>query len=305
MNDDALHGVYGVPPIGLVAVARGARQLSPLVPGADDLGAALPGSYSSIAMVAPPGTVERRCAIALALRALKPGGDFVIMAPNDKGGTRLRKELEACGCEVEQTSKAHHRICTGVRGDALIDIEEAIAAGALQPIEGTAFWSQPGVFSWDRLDPGSAMLAAHVPLLKGRGADLGCGIGLLALQVLVSRDVTRLDLVDIDARAIAAARRNVGDERAHFHWADVAAGGLALAGLDFVVMNPPFHHAGTEDKSLGAAFVRRAAQLLRPGGVCWLVANRHLPYEAALAPLFKTVRLHHEGEGYKVYEAVK
>lgn len=303
MSDDDL--VYGMVPGLLAEVPAGARQVSPLIPGADDLSEAPPESCSSMVMMAPPGTVERRYAIALALRALVPSGSFVVMAPKDKGGSRIAGELEAFGCAVEQTSKAHHRICSGVRPDQLIGIDEAIAAGAQQLVEGTTLSSQPGVFSWDRFDPGSALLATRLPQLKGRGADLGCGIGLLALRVLGSPDVTRLDLVDIDGRAIAAARRNVSDARAQFHWADVAGGDLTLDGLDFVVMNPPFHHAGTEDKSLGAAFIRRAAKVLRKGGACWLVANRHLPYETALAGHFKAVRLAHEGDGFKVYEAIK
>ena len=36
----------------------------------------------------------------------------------------------------------------------------------------------------------------------------------------------------------------------------------ALQDLDFVVMNPPFHDGGTEDRSLGEAFIRRAAAVL-------------------------------------------
>ena len=100
-----------------------------------------------------------------------------------------------------------------------------------------------------------------------------------------------------------AARRNVTDTRAHLHWADAADGQPPLADLDFVVVNPPFHDAGTEDKGLGQAFIRQAARALRTGGACWLVANRHLPYEAVLKSAFKSVRLDHESGGYKVYEA--
>ena len=78
-----------------------------------------------------------------------------------------------------------------------------------------------------------------------------------------------------------------------------------LNGLDFVVMNPPFHNAGSEDKKLGQAFIQSAANILRPGGACWLVANRHLPYEAALTSAFKSVRLDFESGGFKIYEAHK
>jgi 16S rRNA (guanine1207-N2)-methyltransferase len=70
-------------------------------------------------------------------------------------------------------------------------------------------------------------------------------------------------------------------------------------------MNPPFHDAGHEDRGLGLTFIAAAARLLRKGGVCRLVANIALPYEAALIAHFaKITPLSHTG-GYKVYEARK
>ena len=296
-------GLYGAPPAHLAPSAKGARQLSPLCPGADDLGAATPGSYSSIVMLAPPGTLERRFALAQALTALSSGAALTVIAPRDKGGARLGKELAAFDCGFNETSKSHHRICVVRRPDILTGVDGALMAGAPRFLDSIGLWSQPGIFSWDRNDPGSILLASRLPHLKGRGADLGCGIGFLAHTILKSPTVTRLDLVDIDRRAVEAARRNVMDVRAHHHWADATIGSPLPANLDFVVMNPPFHDAGNEDKGLGQAFIRQAAKGLRPGGVCWLVANWHLPYEAALAAAFRSVRLDHEADGFKIYEA--
>lgn len=301
---ERLQGVYGTPPPQLARMTNAARQLSPLHPGAIDLGAARPGSYSSIVMLAPPGTLERRQAMAQALTALSLDGELTVIAPKDKGGARLRKELEAFGCAVEEAGKSHHRICVARRPAELIGVEEALLAGAPRFVEAIGLWSQPGAFSWDRIDPGSVLLAARLPRLEGHGADLGCGIGYLSLRVLQS-DVSRLDLIDIDRRAIDAARRNVTDARAHLHWADASGAEARFDKLDFVVMNPPFHNAGIEDKALGQAFIRNAAKMVRPGGVCWLVANRHLPYETALASAFRSVRLDHEADGFKIYEARK
>lgn len=296
-------GVYGAPPPHLAAAPENARQLSPLYPGANDLGAADPGSYSSILMLAPPGTLERRHALAQGLIALAPGALLTAMALKDKGGARVKAELEAFGCTVTENSKSHHRICVAQRPDRLVGVDEALGAGAARFVEEIGLWSQPGIFSWDRVDPGSILLAAQIPQLKGHGADIGCGLGLLAQNALHAQSVERIDLVDIDRRAIECARRNIVDARARFHWADATNATPRLANLDFVVMNPPFHNAGAEDKGLGQAFIRRAADILRPGGVCWLVANRHLPYEATLAAAFKTVRLDHEANGFKIYEA--
>ena len=300
---ELLTGVYGVPPLALARAPDGARQLSPLHPGADDLSAARPGTYSSIVMLAPAGTLERRRAMAEALIALAPGTEFTAIAPKDKGGARLKKELEAFGCTVEETAKSHHRICVVLRPEALIGVDEALSAGAPRFVEEIGLWSQPGVFSWDRIDPGSILLVSRLPAFKGHGADLGCGVGFLSHGVLRSPAVERLELVDIDRRAIEAARRNVSDTRVQLHWADASVRDARFNKLDFVVMNPPFHSGASEDKTLGQAFIRNAAQMLRPGGVCWLVANRHLPYEAALTAAFKSVRLDHEADGFKIYEA--
>lgn len=254
-------------------------------------------------MLAPPGTIERRCAMALALRALGEGAPLTVLAPKDKGGSRLRKELEAFGCAVGEEARRHHRICMTVRPAAPAGLDEAIATGAPRLVEPLGLWSQPGVFAWDRIDPGSALLMQHLPPLAGRGADLGCGIGVLARAVLAVPAVTELTLVDLDRRAVDAARRNIADPRARFLWADLRHPAASLAGLDFIVTNPPFHDGGAEDRALGQAFVRRAANLLRRGGRLLLVANRHLPYEAVLKASFRSVALKVEAGGYKVYEA--
>lgn len=180
----------------------------------------------------------------------------------------------------------------------------AIAEGAPCFVDAMGLWSQPGIFSWDRIDPGTALLLSVLPSLTGRGADLGCGIGVIARAVLVGPHVTQLALVDIDQRAMAAARRNITDPRASFHWADVRRMD-GLKELDFVVMNPPFHDGGQEDRALGETFMRQSHRMLRDGGTAWLVANRHLPYETVLFATFSETVLRAEKDGFKVYEAKK
>src|SRR4051794_13535101 len=89
------NGLYGVPPAQTVDLPVDAIQFSPLMPGAAELETNGEGTLASMTMLAPPGTLERRYAIALALRAVVPGGSFTALAPKDQGGTRLRKELQA------------------------------------------------------------------------------------------------------------------------------------------------------------------------------------------------------------------
>ena len=295
--------LYGRPP-AVFDPPGDALQTSPLIPGSTALESVPEGSADAAMIYAPPGVLERRYTLALALKALKPGGRLDVMAPKDKGGSRLKKELAAFGVEVGESAKAHHRRCVVIRPQAVERLDEAIEAGAPRLVPGLEAWSQPGVFAWDRVDAGTLLLAQHLPPLKGAGADLGCGYGALATVVLRSLAVTSLRLIDLDRRAVEAARRNVDDPRASFDWAD-ARTVEAAADLDFVVMNPPFHDGGAEDRRLGQAFIRQAAAMLKKGGVLWLVANRHLPYEADITAAFKRSRPVADKGGYKVIEAVK
>ena len=295
--------IFGRPPL-VFDPPTDAVQVSPRVPGAAVLEDLAPESADQAVVHAPAGAIERRYTLALVLRALKPGGRLDVMAPKTRGGARLAKELKGFGVDCEVVSKAHHKRCLATRPDALTGIEVSIKAGALRQDPESGIWTQPGLFAWDRVDPGTALLIRHLESLKGRGADFGCGYGALGRVVLAQEAVSELTLIDLDRRAVEAARRNLTDPRARHLWADVRTLD-SLTDLDFVVANPPFHDGGAEDRALGQAFIDRAAKSLRTGGTLWMVANRHLPYEAGLKSAFKAVRAVVEGEGYKIIEARK
>ena len=299
-----LHAVYGNLPPGLAEVPPRAQQCSPQVPGAAMLSALAPASCASMVMHAPASTVERRHVLALALRALVQDGPLTVLAVNDKGGTRIADELAALGCAVHQSSKRHHRIVRTHRPAVSAGLDEAIAAGQPQFLPDLKLWSQPGLFNWDRIDPGSQLLINHLPPLAGRGADLGCGIGVLARAI--RRDpAAPLTLIDIDGRALDMARENVPGDGVTTLWTDVRTARDLPSGLDYVVMNPPFHDGGAEDRALGQVFIQQAAAMLRPGGMLWMTANRHLPYEATLTPLFDTVDVIDQAKGFKIFAAQK
>ena len=163
----------------------------------------------------------------------------------------------------------------------------------------------PGVFSADGVDPGSALLAEAVPpSLAGRIADLGAGWGYLAARVLErAGKIRELHLVEADAVALDCARRNVEDPRARFHWADATTWGEEGA-MDAVLMNPPFHKGRKAEPDVGRAFIEAAARVLRPRGLLWMVANRHLPYEKDLRHLFAEVEEAGGDARFKVIRAM-
>ncbi|MBR2534897.1 MAG: class I SAM-dependent methyltransferase [Hyphomicrobium sp.] len=299
------NGVYGAIPRDLLDVPADSAQCSPQMPGASVLSQWPRETAANLIVHAPASTIERRAVLAIALRALAPSGRLIAFAANTKGGSRIADELEGFGCAIETSHKRRHQIVTTSRPAAAIGIDEAITAGAPRLLPDLDLWSQPGLFNWDHIDAGSQLLMDHLPPLSGRGADLGCGLGIITRAIRRDNPAANVTLIDIDSRALELARRNVSGDGIATLWTDVRTARELPTGLDFVVSNPPFHDAGEEDKTLGQAFIMQAARMLKPGGVLWLTANRHLPYEATLKELYASVEQVAQAQGYKIYAATK
>ncbi len=190
----------------------------------------------------------------------------------------LRKRVDVSA----PISKAHGKVYW-TKGGA--DFSDWALGPELHP---GGFWTAPGVFSADGVDPASALLVAALPdTLVGTVADLGAGWGFLSAHIL-TRDIRTIHLVEAHDMALQCARHNVTDARAQFHWAD-ATNWQPPERVDAVIMNPPFHTGRNADPSLGRAFIATAARILKPHGALWMVANRHLPYEDALSSHFTKV----------------
>lgn len=282
---------------------------------------ALPdGKFPLVLVLAPRQREEARALLVKACAAVAEGGVVVVSVSNDEGAKSREADLKQLAGSVSVVSKHHCRVFWTTPGTAIDttlqaqwthgDVARRITSA---DVPGGGFQTRPGVFAWDRVDAASAMLAAVLPDdLHGRVADFGAGWGYLALHVLARcPKVASLDLYEADSRALALAKANLseapGSERktpTHFHWQDVAAG--VGERFDAIVCNPPFHALGRGDRpDIGRAFIDAAARALNPGGRLWLVANRHLPYEQALADGFADVAIVAKQGGFKIVQATK
>ncbi|WP_282603745.1 class I SAM-dependent methyltransferase [Paracoccus sp. PARArs4] len=238
--------------------------------------------------------------IALAASRLAPGASLWIDGQKTDGVDAILKEMRKLAPVDEVTSKAHGKIFrVEVQAGDWIPADWHARENQAAP----GFITLPGVFSADGIDPGSALLAQHLPeKLPTRVVDLGAGWGWLSAQALARKGVTELHLVEADHAAIESARRNIDDPRAHFHWADARDFRLKDP-VNGVIMNPPFHQGRQADPKLGASFIATAARILTGAGRLWMVANRHLPYEAVLADHFGQVHEIGGDNRFKVIEA--
>lgn len=241
------------------------------------------GDYAAAVVFLPRSRAAARASVAEAARRVVAGGPVWIDGQKTDGIDPMLKDLRARSAVSAPIAKAHGKI---FRFDAAATFDDW-RSGDLHPAPG--FVTRAGVFSAEKVDAGSVLLAAALPeRMPARVADLGAGWGWLAAQILARQGVTEVHLVEADHAALACARRNIADPRARFHWAD-ATRLRPAAPFDAVVMNPPFHAGRAADPVLGGEFIAAAAGMLAPAGRLWMVANRHLPYEAALSRHFREV----------------
>ena len=186
-----------------------------------------------------------------------------------------------------------------------------LAQGQEQHILNSTLLSCPGLHGWDKVDTGSALLARHLPAdLSGSVADFGCGWGYLSLQAAtVSKKITRLTLVDIDARAINLAQRNLQSQNPALPvdtlWTDLTHPDTRSGPFDAILLNPPFHDGTHAVPALGQAIITTAARSLKKTGRLYLVANRHLPYEKILHTLFNRIDVLGDENGFKAFLCIK
>jgi 16S rRNA (guanine1207-N2)-methyltransferase len=259
---------------------------------------ALAGRYHAVVVCLPRAKSEARAMVAAAVAA--SNGVVVIDGQKTDGIDSLLRDVRSRVPVNGPVSKAHGKLFWfDARCEAFADWAKGPAL-----TEG-GFWTAPGVFSADSVDPASALLAAALPDTLGKKvADLGAGWGFLSAHVLTRDSVEEMHLVEAGHMALECARRNVTDPRAVFHWED-ATEWTCPQKMDAVVMNPPFHASRAADPAIGQAFIATAARLLSPQGHLWMVANRHLPYESTLQSKFAKVAEVGSDSRFKLFHASK
>jgi len=261
------------------------------------------GDYTAAIVQIVKSKTESLSLVAEALVHVPPGGIVAVDGQKDEGIESILKAVRTHLPVDGVLSKSHGKLFWLTRPDAL---PEAVMGWRATPEPNAdGFATAPGMFSPNGADQGSELLVALVPQLTGRVADLGAGWGYMSAVLLAEHaDITALDLVEADWAALEAARANVTDPRAAFHWAD-AERFTPDAPYDTIIANPPFHTGRAADPTLGQGFIVSAARMLKRSGQFFMVANRHLPYETTLKAHFGTGTLLAEIAGYKLYHAGK
>jgi 16S rRNA G1207 methylase RsmC len=131
-----------------------------------------------------------------------------------------------------------------------------------------------GVYSPDRLDPGTAVLLAGVPDPSPTGdlLDIGCGWGPISLALALRSPGAHVWGVDVNRRSLDLARTNAaaaGVGSVTFCEPDDVPGDVRFA---TIWSNPPIHVG----KTALHALLERWLPRLSDDGVAYLVVQKHL-----------------------------
>ena len=176
-----------------------------------------------------------------------------------------------------------------------------------QNIKGTEFefWTSPGVFSKDKIDKGTLILAENMIVGKNfKILDVGCGIGVLGIAAakLFNANVV---MTDINKRAVVIAKKNIDLNNIK---AEAYQGNLYEKikdnGFDSVIANPP----QTAGKELCFQLIEESKKYLKENGSLQIVARHNKggrTLSKKMEEVFGNVKTVSRKFGYSVYLSIK
>jgi 16S rRNA (guanine1207-N2)-methyltransferase len=275
----------------------------------------LAGALDLVAIDLPQSRPLARRWLAEAHALLREGGQLLLAGPNELGIQSAIADAAALFGEAQLvTYRRRCRLARASRGAS-----PQVPAWAAEPGIAPATWQEndielagrhhalaslPGVFAYDRLDDGTALLLRHLLDPAGlRVLDAGCGYGPLGLAAGL-RGAAHVDLIDASIPAVAAARENL---------ARLGVPGEALAGdalapvadrrYDLILSNLPFHTGKQVSYDVAEAIIRHGRTLLARGGRMVIVVNQFVRHDRLLAELFAEVETLADDRRYRVLSA--
>lgn len=167
------------------------------------------------------------------------------------------------------------------------------------------------VFSRSGLDIGARFFLQHLPEgVEGEMVDLGCGNGVIGLQLLAQNPDSRVLFVDESAMAVASSRLNVesnllADISRCDYMINNALSGVEPDRFDAVLCNPPFHQQSAITDHIAWQMFNDARRCLKYGGELRIVGNRHLDYFRKLKKVFGNCETLATNNKFVILKAVK
>jgi 16S rRNA (guanine1207-N2)-methyltransferase len=282
------------------------------------------GDWDIVLLTIPKGRRYARTLLLSAWGALKPGGMLFLAGPTKSGAKAVIKDAKRLFGNANVLGyRSHQRVAACTRGEAIPEPlpkefqQPGIAPGSRQFIEvdrpeGTLkLETHPGIFSWETLDEGTALLLEHLAIEPdSRVWDVGCGYGVIGLSAAFA-GAGFVTMSDVNLIAVDYTQRNAVTNQMNHKVEIFAADTLSLPhqhpgsppSYDLIISNPAFHQGRTVDRSMAAQLISGAPDFLTKTGRLLIVANRFLNYDKLMRPYFEQVARTAETSKFHLIEA--
>jgi len=265
----------------------------------------------------PKGREAARGMLWAARLALRPGGRLYVAGLNDGGIKTVMADASVLfGTPRTLTTRRRCRVAVAINKTSSASAPDVYPAEwgdnptqmQTRQFGEVIICTVPGLFSWDTLDEGTALLLDNLSIAPGeRVLDIGCGYGVIGLTA-AARGADYVVLSDDSL--LAAHCAYAGMQQNGFANVEVTAGNL-FGGLpdtmrgtfDHIVSNPPFHHGFETDTQVMRRLCSEAGDWLHKSGKLTVVGNTFLRYDRLLRESFGRVRTIVENTRYAVWEA--
>lgn len=156
-------------------------------------------------------------------------------------------------------------------------------------------YNHAAVFSKQSLDIGTRFLLENLPSLSNINdiIDLGCGNGVVGLNLAKQYPNAQITLTDESYMAIASAQLTIINNLESIDNIKFSVNncldGFKNNSVDLIVCNPPFHQSQNIGIQIALTMFKQSQKTLRKNGYLIVVANRHLPYFTHLKRTYKEV----------------
>jgi 16S rRNA (guanine1207-N2)-methyltransferase len=172
-------------------------------------------------------------------------------------------------------------------------------------------YNHANVFSKQSLDVGTRFLLQNLPQFKNIESiiDLGCGNGIVGLNLAKTYSKAKVTFVDESYMAVASAKLTIENNQEghnpHEFIVNNSLDGFTSNSIDLIVCNPPFHQSHSLGTHIAENMFQQAYKTLKPKGSFVVVANRHLPYSPLLKKIFGQVIVHANNSKFTIFRMHK
>jgi 16S rRNA G1207 methylase RsmC len=241
--------------------------------------------------------------------------DDVIFIASDRA-----KEIHSSTLKVFENYLGSTKTSLAVKKARLVfsqlDNEKALSASFTTswPLENSDYilHNHANVYAREKLDIGARYFMQNLPNVaeNTQVIDLGCGNGVIGLQVLSKQPEAKVLFIDESYMAIASAQLNIAEnlpsanDQCHFQVNDCLTS-VEGGSVDVILCNPPFHQQTATTDHIAWQMFKDSHRVLKKGGELRIIGNRQLGYHIKLKRIFGNEKLIASNEKFVTISAIK